>query len=202
MKVLATGASGFLGSHIAEQLAAGGHEVRLLLRPTSSRSFLQFPHEVALGDITDPGSLLGAVRGVDSVIHTAGLVKARSEAEFHRVNEGGAANLVNAVQEANPALQRFTNLRFLQIDDDQLIAYLKESPDGSHSVIVVVNLDPLAAHEGTLHVPPDAVGVADGTAYDVRDLLTGERYTWGERNYVRLDPMAGEPAHIFRVERS
>ena len=107
MKVLATGASGFLGSHIAEQLAAGGHEVRLLLRPTSSRSFLQFPHEVALGDITDPGSLLGAVRGVDIVIHTAGLVKARSEAEFHRVNEGGAANLVNAVQEANPALQRF-----------------------------------------------------------------------------------------------
>ena len=107
MKVLATGASGFLGSHIAEQLAAGGHEVRLLLRPTSSRSFLQFPHEVALGDITDPGSLLGAVRGVDIVIHTAGLVKARSEAEFHRVNEGGTANLVNAVQEANPALQRF-----------------------------------------------------------------------------------------------
>ncbi|MBI4485971.1 MAG: alpha-1,4-glucan--maltose-1-phosphate maltosyltransferase [Acidobacteria bacterium] len=108
---------------------------------------------------------------------------------------------VNRARGEHSALQRFTNLRFLEIDDDQLIAYVKWAPDGSHAVIVVVNLDPFAAHEGALRVPPEAVGVAVGESYDVFDVLTGDRYTWGERNYVRLDPVAGEPAHIFRVER-
>jgi len=82
MKVLVTGASGFLGSHIAEQLVAAGHTVRLLLRKTSSRQFLAFPFEEALGDITDPDSLPAAVDGVDTIVHAAGLVKARNEAEF------------------------------------------------------------------------------------------------------------------------
>jgi starch synthase (maltosyl-transferring) len=109
---------------------------------------------------------------------------------------------VNRARCENPALHQFTNLRFLDIDDDQLIAYVKWTSDGIDRVIVVVNLDPFAAHEGTLHVPQDAVGLLDGESYDVYDLLTGDRYTWGERNVVRLDPVAGEPAHIFRVQKA
>jgi starch synthase (maltosyl-transferring) len=108
---------------------------------------------------------------------------------------------VNRARRENPSLRQFTNLRFLDIDDDQLIAYVKRTPAGGDPVIVVVNLDPFAAHEGTLHIPPDAVGVVDGQSYDVYDLLSGNRYTWGTRNYVRLDPVTGEPAHIFRVEK-
>jgi starch synthase (maltosyl-transferring) len=37
--------------------------------------------------------------------------------------------------------------------------------------------------------------------YDVVDLLTGERFNWGEHNYVRLDPQARVPAHVFQVQR-
>lgn len=107
MKVLVTGASGFLGSHVAEVLAAEGHQVRLLLRATSSREWLTFPYETAPGDITDPESLPAAVEGVDAVIHTAGLVKARGEAEFHRVNAAGTGHLLEAVERANPRLKRF-----------------------------------------------------------------------------------------------
>ena len=102
-----TGASGFLGSHIAEQLALAGHEVRLLLRPTSSRAFLTFPFELAAGDVTKPHSLPAAVSGVKAVVHAAGLVKARSEAEFRAVNGQGTANLVSAASEAQPAIHRF-----------------------------------------------------------------------------------------------
>jgi starch synthase (maltosyl-transferring) len=108
---------------------------------------------------------------------------------------------VNRARTEHAALQRFTNLRFLEIDNDRLIAYVKSAPEASSPIIVVVNLDPFAAHHGILLVPPDAVGVAAGESYEVHDLLTGERYTWRERNYVRLDPVAGEPAHILRVER-
>ena len=107
MKVLVTGASGFLGSHVAEMLAAEGHQVRLLLRATSSREWLTFPYETATGDITTPESLPAAVEGVDAVIHTAGLVKARGEAAFYRVNAAGTGHLLEAVETANPGLKRF-----------------------------------------------------------------------------------------------
>lgn len=106
MKVLITGASGFLASHVAEMMAADGHKVRLLLRTTSSRRFLKFPYETAAGDVTDPGSLPAAVAGVDAVVHAAGLVKARTESEFHRVNAGGTVNVIAAIQESNPKLKR------------------------------------------------------------------------------------------------
>lgn len=107
MTILVTGASGFLGSHVAEALASQGHRVRLLLRHTSSRRFLVFPHEIANGDVTEPGSLHAAVAGVDAIVHAAGLVKARNEAEFYSVNSAGTANLLEAAQGANPELKRF-----------------------------------------------------------------------------------------------
>ncbi|MBI2912789.1 MAG: NAD-dependent epimerase/dehydratase family protein, partial [Chloroflexi bacterium] len=107
MRVLVTGATGFLGSHIAEHLAGEGHDVRVLVRRTSDRRFLAaFPHEEALGDVTDAASLPPAVAGVGAVVHAAGLVQARNAAEFDAVNAGGTANLL-AAAEAAPDLRRF-----------------------------------------------------------------------------------------------
>ena len=107
MKVLITGASGFLGSHVAEQVAGHGHGVRLLLRKTSSRRFLSnFPYEETAGDITDAASLPAAVEGVDAVVHAAGLVKARSESDFQAVNGQGTANLVRAAEQS-ASVKRF-----------------------------------------------------------------------------------------------
>lgn len=107
MRILVTGASGFLGSHVAETLAKAGHEVTTLVRSTSSRSFLAFPHEEAIGDVTQPETLPNAVAGADVVVHAAGLVKARSEAEFAAVNARGTANLISAIESHAPGLKRF-----------------------------------------------------------------------------------------------
>lgn len=109
MKVLLTGATGFLGSHIAEQLAQDGHQVRCLVRPAADKTFLQrlTGIEFCHGDVTDETSLQAAVTGVDAVIHAAGLVKARRFTDFNTVNADGTLKLLNATFQHNPSLQRF-----------------------------------------------------------------------------------------------
>ncbi|MFO0763120.1 MAG: NAD(P)-dependent oxidoreductase [Byssovorax sp.] len=109
MKVLVTGASGFLGSHIAEQLSAEGHSVVALVRKSSKVDFLTaLPGlELATGAVEDAASVRAAMKGVDAVIHSAGVVKARSEEEFHAINTQGTQNLLDAAQEVAPGLSRF-----------------------------------------------------------------------------------------------
>jgi len=113
MKVLVTGASGFLGSHVAECLADRGHHVIALLRPSSDRSFLRgFKWDEVIGDLRRPESLSKATEGAEVIIHIAGLNKARNEAEFDAVNETGTANLLRAA-EASPGLRRFVYISSL-----------------------------------------------------------------------------------------
>ena len=108
---------------------------------------------------------------------------------------------INAARHVHPALQLFDNVRFLEAGDDQVLAYLKSTPDRSDSVIVVVNLDPHASHASTVRVPVEDLGLAAGSRYEVLDILTDRMFVWGEENYVELDPVAGEPAHVLVVRR-
>jgi starch synthase (maltosyl-transferring) len=95
---------------------------------------------------------------------------------------------LNEARRGEPALQRLENIRWLETENDQLIAYLKEH------VICVVNLDPHAEQEGVCVVP---VALGFPPAYDALDLLTGEDFTWRVgRNYVKLGP--GE-SHLLRL---
>jgi starch synthase (maltosyl-transferring) len=102
---------------------------------------------------------------------------------------------LNHVRRENAALQRLENLRFLDAENEALVAYAKR--EGSNVVICVVNVDVTWAQEGGCHVPYD-LGVPP--AFVVTDLLSGDRFDWHVgRNYVRLDP--GErAAHVLRVE--
>ena len=117
MKVLVTGGSGFLGSHVAEQLSAAGHEVRALVRKSSNRKFLSTLKgvELAEGSVEDRASVEAAMKGgIDAVIHSAGLVKARNEAEFLECNTQGTVNLLEAAIEHAPKLRRFVHISSLE----------------------------------------------------------------------------------------
>lgn len=106
---------------------------------------------------------------------------------------------VNEIRNGNPALHEFTNLRFLDTDNDMIMLYAKATADLANVILVAVNLDPFHAHHCTGFVLPEVIGVSPGQRYRVSDLLTGASYEWAERNYIRLDPYM-EPAHILRVE--
>jgi starch synthase (maltosyl-transferring) len=100
---------------------------------------------------------------------------------------------VNRVRREHPALQSNDRLTFLPIENDDLIAYSKQTADGSDIILVVVNLDPLGAQGGTLELPW-------AVPLRVTDLLTGRSYAWsGGRAWIQLDP-AVMPAHLFVVE--
>ncbi len=113
MRVLVTGASGFLGSHVAERLAKDGHTVRCLVRRSSKVDHLRAMEargegvELHEGAIDDAPSLPSAVKGVDAIIHCAGVVKARSWDDFLCVNERGAVDLAQAAIDHAPGLRRF-----------------------------------------------------------------------------------------------
>jgi len=99
MLVLVTGATGFLGSHVARQLLGRGDQVRVLMRTTSDASRLDgLTVERAIGDVTDQASVLAAVHGVDAVIHCAAVVEfgAADPTHLERVNVGGARAVLDA----------------------------------------------------------------------------------------------------------
>lgn len=107
MRVLITGATGFLGSHLAELLVEEGHGVRALVRASSDTALLErLGVELAEASLEEGRGLFDAVDGVDAIVHGAGLVKARSVEEFRRVNVGGTSHLLEAARSVD-GLRRF-----------------------------------------------------------------------------------------------
>jgi nucleoside-diphosphate-sugar epimerase len=107
---LITGATGFIGGHLARRLAAEGVPVRCLARPGSDTSQLeQLGVSIARGDLTDPSSLAAAVEGASHVFHCGALVTDwATTKEIAAVNVAGTRNLLEA--SANAGVARFIHL--------------------------------------------------------------------------------------------
>ncbi len=99
-RFLVTGASGFIGQHLAAHLLCAGHDVTCLVRISD-----RLPKElagrvrVAQGDVRDRASLAEAVAGAEYVVHLAGLVKSFHAQELMEINAGGTRNVASACAE-------------------------------------------------------------------------------------------------------
>ena len=113
MRALVTGTSGFVGSAVARRIAAAGHEVRVLMRPSSDRrNIADMDVEVVEGDLADPASLRPAVAGCDAVFHVAAdyrLWVPDGGASMYRANVEGSRDLVRAAAEAGASRIVYTS---------------------------------------------------------------------------------------------
>lgn len=117
MQTLVTGATGFLGSHIADRLIERGDSVRALVRPTSDTSYLGSRAELVTGDITEPDSLAAALAGVDVVYHAAANVNDWGPwSEFRRITVDGTRNMLRAAADAGVK-------RFLHVSSDNVYRF-------------------------------------------------------------------------------
>jgi dihydroflavonol-4-reductase len=101
MTTLVTGATGFVGSHVARQLVSAGHRVRILVRRTSNLKLLDgLPAERVDGDLCDSASLERAVAGVHRVFHVAADYRlwARRSEEIYESNVSGTRSLLEAAE--------------------------------------------------------------------------------------------------------
>ena len=107
-KALVTGANGFIGSHLAEELVRRGWEVSCLVRRTHGLGWLEtLDVRLVLGDCRDKPTLGPAVEDADCVFHLAGVISALKWAEYYQANVFGTRNLLEACFEMNPELKKF-----------------------------------------------------------------------------------------------
>ena len=118
MKILITGASGFIGSFIVEEALKRGFETWAAVRKSSSREYLQDERIRFIElNLSSKAQLVEQLRdkAFDYVVHAAGVTKCLNKADFHRINTEGTKNLVEALLEVKMPLKRFVFVSSLSV---------------------------------------------------------------------------------------
>jgi len=124
LKALVTGAAGFLGRHIVEQLLARGDEVRALCRlSTAEMTALSVAYpsqlQVVCGDVRNAMSVNAAVEGVDLVFHAAALAGLWGPRKaFYSINVGGTQNVIDACRSHGVGRLVYTSSPSVVFTDD------------------------------------------------------------------------------------
>jgi len=107
-KVLITGGTGFIGSHLTELLIKNGYSVTCLVRDPNALRWLDgLDIDVSVGNCSRPETLENAVKHVSMVVHAAGITKARRSREYHEANHIGTRNMLEACSRYNPDIEKF-----------------------------------------------------------------------------------------------
>jgi starch synthase (maltosyl-transferring) len=108
-------------------------------------------------------------------------------------------SIINKTRNEHKALQTTWNLHFCEVQNPNLIGFLKISDDRSDCLLIVVNLDPQHTQSGYLQLPKSILKLEGKINIKLHDVMTNERYTWTQEwNYVDLNPQK-IPFHLFEL---
>jgi nucleoside-diphosphate-sugar epimerase len=128
MKILVTGATGFVGTHLCDLLEKEGHEVFSLARSEVKFDQLDIKGNMILGNLEDFSWLKQLPDDLDAVVHTAGVVHSFNIPEFYRVNGRASRNLVAKLAE------KYNLLRFIHISSMAAVGPSDEGEEKSEEV--------------------------------------------------------------------
>lgn len=171
MKILVTGGTGFLGSHLARLLATDGHAVTVLRRASSKTSALEdvdVRHEI--GDVGDASSVRRAAEGQDVAIHAAaGVTGDPARPESHEINVSGTRSVVDACLDAGVK-------RLVHVSSIAAIGVPKDGTPANEDF--VFNLGSSKLHYHVSKHRAEAV-VQDGVARGLDAVIVNPGTLWG-----------------------
>jgi starch synthase (maltosyl-transferring) len=188
---------------LTEYLQFGGvpaYRIRAALAATASPSWGVYSGYELFEDVARPGS----EENIDNEKYE---YRPRDFAKAEKLGKSLAPYLMrlNHIRSEHPALRQLRNLTLHYSDDDAILVYSKYlggefTTDGAADCLVIVaNVDPHSVRETRVHLDLAALGLPADATFEVVDLLSDQRFTWGEHNYVRLDAF-NQPVHILQVE--
>jgi nucleoside-diphosphate-sugar epimerase len=194
MKVLVTGATGFIGSFLVEALCKKGYEVTCLVRKTSNLKWLSHLRlQYLQANLDDTDSYAEKLGEFEYIFHLAGLTKADSARDFYHANAECTQKLVTAAAEMSPALRRFLHVSSLaaagpSIDGRPLIEdapcgpiseYGKSKLEGEKAVLACKGILPV-----TIVRPPAVYGPRDTDFFLVFKAVQNRLFPyWGKSSY-------------------
>lgn len=154
MKLLVTGGTGFVGTHVVNALARRGHSVAVLTRrPESVSNRYNRPVEAVTGDVLDPASLSRAVAGREAVVHLVGIIHESGDQTFDRMHREAVENVVSAM--TGEGIRRLLHMSAMGTSDDSPSAYGRTKAAGERVVRG-------SALEWTIFRPSIVFGRGDG----------------------------------------
>ena len=180
-KVLLTGGSGFIGSHIAELFSSKGIPTKCLLRKFSKQDFIeQLGLEIVYGDLLDLDSLKLSMKDVDFVIHTAGKSSDwGSYQDFYQTNVVGTLNILKACAFSNITNVVITGSVSSYGEENNFTIKDEDSPFNSHYPYFLDKVFPSAMNYYR----------------DTKAILTEEAILFAEENKLNLTVI--EPAWVY-----
>lgn len=133
MRVLVTGGTGFVGTHLVNALARRGHSVAVLSRhPDATRNRYNRPVESVSGNVLDPASLAPAVLGREAIVHLVGIIHQKGEQTFDRMHRQAVENVAAAMRGAG--VRRLLHMSAMGASDDSPSEYGRTKAAGERAV--------------------------------------------------------------------
>lgn len=133
MKVLVTGGTGFVGTHLVNRLLHEGHAVAVLARdPRKTRNRYNHPVETVPGDVLDHASVAAAASGRDAVIHLVGIIHENGPQTFDRMHREATENVIAAAEAAG--VPRYLHMSAMGTGEDSPSEYGRSKAAGERAV--------------------------------------------------------------------